>query len=272
MKLTMLLGASQEAAFDITLYDNSFTRKWVEELRWCLLHSTFNQTESFMMHFTLDESEKILVDSCEVINKYLKNFIEIKPHIKDQSQDYFNYLHTKFEQLSGKWDERSRLTTIAGQEFIDAVRYLNLFVHRIEGKLDEPDGFHIKFTKEIFRRQKLDDTDYDFFEFGFPAGTIYLHYAEIGKDFVDLYQDNLPVNYGAFTNQHHYTGEFSITFLDYNVFADIKYLEWLQSHGIEPYNKTLGHGKIPLGIVDHLEDAISKINKYRHIDSILIKE
>ena len=270
MKLTVILGASQEASFDITLNDNSFTRKWVEELRWCLSNTTVNQIESFVSQNTLDEAEEMLRQSCETINKYLKGFIEIRPNIKDQPQEYFNYLHIKFEEISGKWGERSRLFTIAGPDLITAVRHLNLFVHRIEG--ETPEGFHIKFNKDQFRRHELDVDDYDFFEFEFPAGTLYLHYAEIGKEFIDLYEDNLPIDYAAFTNQHHYTGESSIAFFDYNAFAKPGYIEWLQSNGINPYNKTLGHGKIPLGIVDDLEDAISKINNYRHIDSILIKE
>ena len=48
MKLTVVLGASQEASFDITLNDNKFTRKWVEQLRWCVTHCEFNQLESII--------------------------------------------------------------------------------------------------------------------------------------------------------------------------------------------------------------------------------
>jgi hypothetical protein len=272
MKLTVVLGALQEASFEITLNDNSFTQKWVEELRWCLSNTTVNQTESFISQYTLDEATEILRHSCETINKYLKNFIEVKPDIKNQPQEYFNYLHIKFEQLSGKWGERSRLFTIANQELKDAIRHLNLFVHRVESKIDIPLAFHIKFDKDQFRRHELSADDYEFFEFGFPAGTLYLHYAEIGKEFIDLYEDNLPLDYPAFTNQHHYSGESSLLFVNYDAFFDAGYLKWLHDHAINPYNKVLGHGKIPLGIVDNLADAMSKINKYRHIHSITIKE
>jgi hypothetical protein len=272
MKLTVVLGASQEASFDITLNDNKFTRKWVEELRWCVTHCEFNQLESFVQFLSLDASVEVLLDSCGIINKYLKNFIEIRSDILNQPQEYFNYLHRKFEILTGSWDDRSRLMAIAPQELKDAIRHLNLFVHRIESKLENPIGFDIKFNKDQFRRQPFDSSDYNFFEFSAPAGTMYLHYAEVGKEFIDLYQDNLPIDYSAFTNQHHYTGEASITFLDYDAFADSGYLKWLQTNGIDPYNKLLGHGKIPLGIVDDIKDAKSKIEQHRHIHSILFKE
>lgn len=272
MKLTVVLGASQEASFDISLNDNSFTAKWVEELRWCLSNSTVDQDESFVQQLTLEESTKILLQACYTINRYLKNFIEIRDTILEQPQEYFNYLHVKFEELTGSWGERTRLMSIAPQELKDAVRKLNLFVHRIESKLENPIGFDIKFNKDKFRRQPFDSADYECFEFAFPAGTLYLHYAEVGKEFVDLYEDRLPITYTAFTNQHHYSGEASLFFYDYDAFADQNYLKWLQDNGIDPYNKLLGHGKIPLGTVDDLSDAQNKIKQYRHVHSIIIKE
>ena len=272
MKLTVVLGASQEASFDIALNDNSFSKKWLEELRWCLSNSTVNQTESFIQQLTLDESAEILFQACNIINKYLNNFIEVRSDILAQPQEYFNYLHVKFEELTGSWGQRTRLMSIAPQELKTAIRYLNLFVHRVESKIKTPIGFEIKFDKDQFRRQAFEESDYQQFEFSFPKGTMYLHYAEVGKEFVDLYEDNLPLDYAAFTNQHHYTGEASISFVDYDAFADSNYLKWLQTNGIDPYNKLLGHGKIPLGVVDDLSSAMSKINQYRHIHSILIKE
>ena len=161
---------------------------------------------------------------------------------------------------------------IAPQELKDSIRKLNLFVHRIESKIEAPIGFDIKFNKDQFRRHQLDTIDDDFFKFNFPAGTLYLHYAEVGKEFVDLYEDNLPIDYTAFTNQHHYSGESSISFINYDAFADAGYLKWLQDNNINPYNKLLGHGKIPLGLVDDLPNTVNKVKQYKHIYKILIKE
>lgn len=272
MKLTVVLGASQEASFDITLNDNSFTRKWVEELRWCLSHCDFDQQEAFSSFWSLEKSAEMLTESCNTINHYLKNFIEIRSDILEQPQEYFNYLHKIFEILSGEFGNPTRLFSLGNAELKNAIRRLNFCVHRVETKIENSTYFHISFDKNQSRRQSFAVEDYDFFQFNSPKGTLFLHYAELGKEFVDLYQDNLPINYLGFKNLHYYSGEMVIHFNTYDPFEDKNYVKWLQNHGIDPYNKKLGHGKIPLGIVDSLDDAISKINKYRHIDSILIKE
>ena len=107
MKLTVVLGASQEASFNITLNDNAFVRKWTEELRWCNDHCAVDQQESFINQLSLDESAEILTQSCNTINTTLKNFIEVRSDIKNQTQEYFNYLHSKFEQLTGTWGKQT---------------------------------------------------------------------------------------------------------------------------------------------------------------------
>jgi hypothetical protein len=47
MHLTVVLGTHSEVSFDISLNQNSFTEKWVNELRWCLNNCDFNQGETF---------------------------------------------------------------------------------------------------------------------------------------------------------------------------------------------------------------------------------
>ena len=272
MKLTVLLGASQEASFDITLNDNSFVQKWIKELRWCLDHCDFNQQEAFASINTIEDSEKILLQSCKTINRYLKNFIEIRNNIKDQPQDYFNYLHSKFEKLSGNYGSPTRLFALSNEELRTAIRNLNYFVHLVEDTTNKTPNLYISFNKDQYIRHELDEADYDFFEFNFPAGTLFLHYVELGKEFIDLYQDNLPIDYEGAKNLHYYSGEAFLTFDKYDVFADKKYSNWLQNNGINQYSKKLGHGKIPLGTVNDIQDAASKIKQYQHIANILIVE
>jgi hypothetical protein len=272
MKLTVILGANEESAFDITIYDNSFTRKWVKELSWCLDNCDFNQNEAFASNISLKNAEEILTQSCITINKYLKNFIEVRNDILNQPQEYFNYLHSKFELLSGNYGKPTRLFTIANQELKDAIRKLNFFVHRVETKKQPVPKLYISFNKDQYRRQPFEQADYDFFKFEFLAGTLYLHYVELGKEFIDLYEDNLSLDYTGFKNLHYYSGEASIMTSDYNAFEDEKFKEWLLNQGIDPYDKKLGHGKIPLGKVDDLVVAIDSIAKFKYINKILIKE
>ena len=124
MRLTVVLGASGEASFDIKLNNNNFVHKWIEELRWCLDNCEFNQQEAFSGLLTLINARQILNNACVTINKYIKGFIDIKP--EEDSQEYFNYLHSKFEQLSGKFGKPTRLFTIANPELKSAIKLFGL--------------------------------------------------------------------------------------------------------------------------------------------------
>lgn len=272
MKLTVVLGASEEASFDINLYDNSFTRKWVEELSWCLDNCEFNQLEAFASLYSLEESVTHLIQACETINRYIPKFIDVKKDTLLQNQEYFNYLHTKFETLSGNFGRPTRLFMLAPTELKDAIRKLNFFVHRVETKASEMPMLYLSFDKDTYRRHPLEDSDYDFFEFSIPAGTLYLHYVELGKEFIDLYEDNLPIDYAALKNLHYYSGEATLVLDDRNLVVDPEYIKWLEKNNVDPYNKKLGHGKIPLGKVDDLEKAKVAISNYSYLNKIIIEE
>jgi hypothetical protein len=267
MRLTVVLGASGEASFDIKLNDNNFVHKWIEELRWCLDNCEFNQQEAFSGLLTLSNAEQILNNACVTINKYMKGFIEIET---DHSQEYFNYLHSKFEQLSGKFGKPTRLFSIANKELKTAIRNLNFYIHRLEDNKILVNKFYISFNKDQYRRHPLAESDYQYFEFEYSPGTLYLHYAELGKEFIDLYQDNLSIDYPGFANLHYYSGEAILSFESYNCFADTNYLTWLKDNDIDPYNKRLGHGKIPLGTVDLVNWQL--IQNHQYIKEIIINE
>lgn len=272
MKLEVVLGASQEASFSITLSDNSFVRKWAEELRWCITNCEINQTEAFATMLTLSEAEEKLIQSCKVINRYLKDCIDIRSDIVQQDQQYFNYLHSIFEKLGGSYSKPTRLIAIAPQELRDAIRNLNFFVHRLETKHEPYAGLYISFNKDQYRRLPIERVDYEHFEFKFDAGTLFLHYVELGKEFVDLYEDNLPLDYAGFKNLHYYSGEATLTFYEYDAFSNLGYFNWLQNNGIDPYDKQLGHGKMPLGKVDDIEQAKKLLEQYKYIYTVKVKE
>ena len=272
MKLTVVLGAVGEASFDVELNDNPFVRKWVKELQWCLDNCSINQQEAFAGLLTLHEAEQILNNACITINKYLKNFIEIRPDFVSQPQDYFNYLHQKFEQLSGEFGKPTKLFSIANQELKDAIRNLNFYIHRIETKKSINNNLYLSLNKDQYRRHPLAEEDYKYFEFKLPPGTLILHYVELGKDFSNLYEDNLSVTYANFKNLHFYSGEASLILNEFDCFKDNGYVEWLKLNNIDPLDKKLGHGKIPLGKVYNPETVGSLIQQYRHIKNIIIKE
>jgi hypothetical protein len=46
----------------------------------------------------------------------------------------------------------------------------------------------------------------------------------------------------------------------------------MKSNNIDPWDKKLGHGRIPLGMVEEQETALEKIKRQKNIFKILIKE
>jgi len=267
MHLTVVLGASSEASFDITLNDNSFTRKWVKELRWCLDNCEFNQQEAFAGFLISADAEQILSNACVTVNKYLKDFIKIEQSF---SQEYFNYLHSKFEQLSGKFGKPTRLFSIANDELKTAIRNINFYLHILERSDRSINELYISFNKDQYRRLALEDADYDYSEFNIEPGTLFLHYVELGKEYFDLYQDGLELDYKGFANLHYYSGEAMLTFDPLYFGRDANFNKWLTDRGIDPDNKRLGHGRIPLGTTEL--DALDKIKQYRYIKQISIHE
>jgi hypothetical protein len=272
MQLTVVLGTHSEASFTISLNNNAFVQKWVEEVRWCLINCNFEQQEAFAGLMSLEQSAEVLTKSCVTINQYIKNFIDIKENLLMQDQEYFNYLHSKFEQLSGKFEKPTRLFSLANKELKTAIRNLNFFVHRIEKKEKIIPTLYISFDKNQYRRWPLAKEDYEHFEFAAPAGSLFLHYVELGKEFVDLYEDNLLLQYSNLKNLHYYSGEANIYLEEYDCFLDTGYLKWLENNKIDPYNKKLGNGKLILGKVDNIADAYAKIQQYQYIKDIIIEE
>jgi hypothetical protein len=108
--------------------------------------------------------------------------------------------------------------------------------------------------------------DYQYFKLQADPGELTIHYIEIGKDFQDLYEDDLELDYAGFKNLHYYSGETTLWLKSWNYFEDPGFLKWFEKNNIDPYDKTLGHGQIPLGIVDDVEGVKNKLIK----DSLLL--
>jgi hypothetical protein len=273
MQLSVVLGSSTpEESFSIALYDNLFVNKWINELCWCKDHCTINQQDAFATLMSVEQASAVLRDSCATINKYLKGFVEIRTDIADQPQEYYNYLHGVFERLTGTFDQPTRLFAIANAELRTAIRNLNFYVHRIEQQADPLVNMYLNFDKDQYRRIPFAPEDYDFFEFAFPAGTLFLHYAELGKEYFDLYEDGLELDYTASANSHYYSGEASLASRDFNAFEDANFKQWLVDRNIDPYNKQLAHGKIPLGFVDDIDRVTAMLQKHKYINRIAIHE
>lgn len=270
MKLTVVLGASSEASFDIDLFDTPFVKKWLKELRWCLTNCEFNQQEAFAGFLTPDESAQRLFSACVVINRYMKNFIEIKPDLLSQSQEYFNYLHEQFERLSGEFGKPTRLFTLANDELKNAIRDLNFYIHSTEKKFTTK-NFYISFNKDRYKRIPFQQEDYDDFVFNIEPGTLILHYVELGKNYFNIFKDKLQLDYPALKTLHFYSGEATLSFQDFSIDHN-NFKSWMINHNIDPTNKFLGHGQIRLGEVKNKTEVLKKLENNKFIKNIIITD
>ena len=216
MKLTVFLGQDCSDSFDIGLIDNKFTNKWLDELSWCLENCEFDHNECFVDFLSVEKRQQKLLECIEIINNYLKkiykrNFIDVPKEIDWFDQEFFNYLHLKFESLSGNYGDQTKLFQVAPEHVKQAIRDLNFFVHALETGEDKINFvesiFKIAFHKNQYRRFPLELEDYFYFSHDRETNGLYLSYVELGKTLIEIYEENLPLDYKNLKNLHFYSGE-----------------------------------------------------------------
>ena len=91
---------------------------------------------------------------------------------------------------------------------------------------------------------------------------VYLDYNELGKPYNDLFHDNLPITYGATKNKHYIGADILLSFTDNkDIFGD-KFIKWLKNNNVDPYDKKLGLGLIPIGKAEIIKiDHLTKDSK-----------
>jgi hypothetical protein len=269
MKLTVFLGQDASDSFDIGLINNQFTNKWLDELSWCLENCEFDHNETFLYFEDIEQRKVTILTAINNINQYMKkiykkNFIEIPAVIDWKKQDFFNELHVKFEKLCGTWSNPTRLYQLAPSTIRENIRQLNGYVHGIENPYFN-ELFKVSFNKDQYRRQKLDKEDYKFFNHAVETGDFYIAYSELGKSWLDLYNDGLDVSYAATKNLHYFSGEAYLYFgEDYTYPED--FYKWCTDNSLNPYDKTQGIGEIKIGKVKNPLEVknILKNNQYLH--------
>jgi hypothetical protein len=272
MRLKFLLGNSGEAYFYVSLHSTPFVNKYVDELEWHLQNCNFNQEEGFLYFQPIEESIKVLRDSIITIKKFFKKLkIDIPEEINVKDQDFFNKSHEIFEKLSGSWGQPTRLFSIAPQEVKDAIRRLNLYIHKVEGRENIETDFYLSFDKDQYRRKNLSIEDYQYFQHYTESGGFYLHYSELGKTYYDLFKDNLPYGYNGTKNLHYYSGEANICLHDGKFEFPKEFYDWCNEHGIDYNDKYLGIGFIELGKVDNVTEVKNLLKTHQHLYNIEIE-
>jgi len=267
----MLYEIDGKPAFRIDLYDHTVAHKWKK-----LIESIYvgdgediDHVRSFFGLRTRDEIKDMLLDSVTSINSFLKkHFIQIPKEIDWDDQNLYNTLHIAFEKLSGEFDNTTKLMKIAPEDIKEDIRNLNFCVHALE---HEPSKniLPIQWTKkrEIMPRIKLTEDEYDLIQFHTTKNEVYLAYNELGKNYIDLWRDNLPVDYNATKNNHYIGADIQISLADKENIFDKEFIDWCKDNKINHEEKKNGIGLLPIGKIESMN--IEHLTKESKADIII---
>ena len=269
----MLYEVDGQQAFRIDLYDHTVAHKWKDLIRSIYVGDgeDMDHIRTFFYLRTNDDIKKILVDAINNINNFLKTtFISLPNKIDWNDQKLYNDLHEAFEKLSGQYDNPTKLMKIAPLQIKENIRDLNYCVHYLEHTAQNitKQLIPIQWTKKRneTERIKLLDEEYDLIKFNMVKNEVYLAYNEVGKSYIDLWRDDLPVDYDATKNNHYIGPDINIALSDNeNIFAP-GFLTWCEQHGIDAYDKKHGIGVIPIGKIKLIN--IEHLTKDSKIDII----
>ena len=258
----MLYEIDGKPAFRVALYDHTVAHKWKN-----LIESIYvgdgediDHVRSFFNLRTRDEIKVMLLHAVKNINTFLKTeFIKIPKHTNWNDQDLYNTLHMAFEKLSGDFDNPTKLMKIAPMNIKENIRDLNFCVHKLEhGSIEHSsskstlDELPIQWTKKrtTTPRIKLTEEEHNLFQFNKTKNEVYLSYNELGKSYVDLYKDNLPIDYGATKNNHYIGADINIALTDKENIFESGFIDWCKDNNIDPGEKKHGIGLLPIGKVE----------------------
>jgi hypothetical protein len=249
----MLFEIDDVPSFEINLYDNSVAREWKKLIN--SIHvgdgEDIDHRRSFYNLNSKEEIKNDLLNAIEKINTFFKKeFIVIPKNIDWNDQKIYNDLHIYFEKLSGNFNNPTKLIKIAPKNIKESIRDLNYCVHALENFSDiKQDNIKIQWTKSriVTPRIPLKEEEYNLIKFERIAKEVYLDYNELGKNYIDLWRDNLDISYNSLKNNHYIGADFFISLKNQkNIFHD-DFIQWIKTHNIDPYEKKHGIGLIAIG-------------------------
>ena len=253
------------------LRDIDFVRRWQTLLLDAIENNKILQEDSLSSFFNEDKSKQYLENAIDRVNAFTKREFIIKPNLQDyDNPNYYNYLHEKFEELTGT-DENPTILSLNSPDWLKrSIKHLNRFCHRLEQRPYEINNF-IRFEWDSTKRELLNDTDLDLFEdLENNDYVVYLDYSTLGKSLIECFMDGLTPSYKAMRLQKHYSANFVIKFAKKEkLFDKDQFLNWLTYHGIKDLPKT-ALGAIVLGEVKD-KDSFDKIKLSNSITDIKLE-
>lgn len=203
-------------------------------------------------------------------------------------QQTLNRLHNYFEQLQGTVWNLSPYYKLADYETKYAIRQLNILCHEIENLILSqrksevmPEWIRPSQITTFIHAERYDLTDEHrelFVKNGYDRhfGHVYMHWTQIGKTLFEVWRDegaprlnvgndptDISIGNGAtceaITALKHYSGEFDIEWGNsiilndkywWHVREQDEFIDWLKNNGLDPSNKQLSLGYLPIGEVE----------------------
>lgn len=189
-----------------------------------------------------------------------------------------NQLHNHFEILQGTVENPSQYYIAADYETKYAIRQLNIICHEMENLILSQQKAETmaewirpsqittwlhapRYELTSQHRELFLDNGYDR-----RFGHVYMHWAQIGKTLFEVFRDEGAPDLTetvceAITHLKYYSGEFDVEWgLDvvggeksrhfWHVEEQKKFQQWLIKNNLDPLDKNLSLGYLPIGVVD----------------------
>jgi hypothetical protein len=219
-----------------------------------------------------------------------KFFIDNDPHLIEnlgllQKKEILNKLHNHFEILQGTVNHLSPYYITADYETKYAIRQLNVLCHEMETLVlsQQKQAYVPQWTRPsqittwlTANRYKLTDTHKELFlKNGYDRrfGHVYMHWAQIGKTLFEVFRDEdapelTDTVCEAITHLEYYSGEFDIEWAADMIYGDDNtpwhtteqdaFYRWLKENNLDPKDKALSLGYLPVGEVNLLKSFNTK--------------
>jgi hypothetical protein len=264
----------------------TFNNDFILETRWggFLLRK---KSHSYLLS-QLQNCIDVINDS--FLNKEYGYYID--PISDDYTTDEHNRIHHNFQILIGEEsiqnDYYQKIFQKNDINLINAIRGLNDLSHEIEeSKVNMPHLFTC-FISDNIEKEQLPLEVEDYFTLGNFFGYIFLHYAQIGKSWIDFLEDNdKEIDHTEIKPLKIITGEFDICFseninpislkkIDYKTNQKILknlFISKLEKYGKNINDKTLRLGRVKVAEIILEEDKniiLQKLAKNYQIKSLKI--
>lgn len=255
----------------ILLFDNPIAKKYYSLVKKLVSKNglDFDHRRSFYSYKTTNEIKNDLNTAITFINNFLQK--ELLPTKQKLTQEYFNKIHTVFETLNQGYDDDPILKLIATPDLAESIRDINFCVHQLEhGRIKKQ--VQIQWNKETTERVALDNEDYYHATDKWEINYVYLGYNEVGKNILDIYHDNLSIDYPGLKNNHFVGPDIVFSTIDRPLF-DKKFVKWCSNNSINAFDSKNGIWNYPIGTFKTFcsEDNFgsdSKITAYDFVDKL----